>query len=363
MPRVLGASHVEDGMPPVEAQLGAINDYCDRMGWLPVDVIHTDDLKPSDRFDAIVGRAHSVDAKIIVAAINVAFGLSGAEWAGALDRCSQDKLDLAITAAGFDTTTETGRAMAANYAEGRTLDIPHCDRPAPPMAMIYRVTGTYDFEQFDLLGHVNLTALDAALSSTGKTIADFDRILDFGCGCGRLLRRMLDLNPDAEYSAVDIDQAAISWVSENLRPKQALVVGEFPPIPVADNSFDLAIGFSVFTHLDEVHQDAWLKELARVVEPGGNLLLTVSGSFAWGQHSATALRGRPERESLEREISEEGLAFWEGDGWEEHFPDFYHTAFHDIEYVKRHWSQFFDSVDVIEAKAPMTHDVVLLRSP
>ena len=63
-----------------------------------------------------------------------------------------------------------------------------------------------------------------------------------------------------------------------------------------DAYFDLIFNHSVFTHLDENYQDAWLAELERVTKPGGVLVLSVSG-----QHPFSELekRGRT-RESIRR---------------------------------------------------------------
>jgi len=50
-----------------------------------------------------------------------------------------------------------------------------------------------------------------------------------------------------------------------------------PPLAFADATFDLVYAISVFTHLPETLQWPWIVELHRVIEPGGVLLLTLSG--------------------------------------------------------------------------------------
>ena len=59
------------------------------------------------------------------------------------------------------------------------------------------------------------------------------------------------------------------------------VNGPLPPLPYADGSFDLIYGVSVFTHLSEEHQRAWLPELRRILKPGGLLLLSFHSKNVW----------------------------------------------------------------------------------
>jgi SAM-dependent methyltransferase len=55
------------------------------------------------------------------------------------------------------------------------------------------------------------------------------------------------------------------------------VNGVEPPLPYDDDSFDFLYSISIFTHLDEPLQQPWIRELERVVKPGGLIVITVSG--------------------------------------------------------------------------------------
>lgn len=52
-----------------------------------------------------------------------------------------------------------------------------------------------------------------------------------------------------------------------------------PPLRYADNSFDFIYALSVFTHLPERLQHAWMQEMYRVLEPRGSLLITTQGDY------------------------------------------------------------------------------------
>jgi SAM-dependent methyltransferase len=108
------------------------------------------------------------------------------------------------------------------------------------------------------------------LSLSGK------KILDWGCGHGRVIRHFCD-QPGVSLSGVDIDSQNVLWAQENLHHVSTLLGPLMPPLPYPGNEFDLVYGISVMTHLTERVQNAWLEELRRITRPGGLVLLTFSG--------------------------------------------------------------------------------------
>lgn len=104
------------------------------------------------------------------------------------------------------------------------------------------------------------------------------RVLDFGCGAGRVLRHFADeVGDDGELHGVDIDRPSIDWLREHASPPfHVACVDEAPRLPHADGSLDVVYAFSVFTHLVE-HWAGWLLELRRVLTPGGVLIASLIG--------------------------------------------------------------------------------------
>lgn len=232
--------------------------------------------------------------------------------------------------------------------------------PLPPQELMFRVAGTEDAKWFLESGRLGLADLEAALAHTNQSLSDFHEVYDFGCGCGRLLRWLVARVPTANMTGSDIDRAAVEWVRDNMAWVDARVNDGLPPLPFEADSFDLVIGLSVFTHLPEDYQDAWLEELHRVTRPGATLLLTVHGIWNWKLTREGALAAVPEAAQLQTELERDGFLHWRGDGWGNYFPDFYHTSWHLPEYIRRHWSRWFVVRDILEGKLLSNHDIVIL---
>jgi SAM-dependent methyltransferase len=148
------------------------------------------------------------------------------------------------------------------------------DLPVPPAALRVRVAGTADLAWFVEGGRLAEQTIRAALERHGGTLDDVEALLDFGCGCGRVTRRFAGRGG---VHGSDTNEDAIAWCRKNLPFALFETNALEPPLAFADASFDLVYGLSVFTHLTVELQCAWLDELARVLRPGGLLLLTTHG--------------------------------------------------------------------------------------
>ncbi|HEY0394937.1 MAG TPA: class I SAM-dependent methyltransferase [Candidatus Elarobacter sp.] len=234
----------------------------------------------------------------------------------------------------------------------------------PTPEMIYRVSGQRDRNVFDDSAVPSVESILEALVRLGRGLDDVRSVYDFACGCGRIARPLLARLRNASYAGSDIDETAIGFLAAALPTGRFFVNGVLPPLPLEDETFDLVFGWSIFTHFDESYQDAWLAELRRITRPGGSVLLTVSGEAMWewlAQNSKH--RRREELLGLRTRWREDGFVFWDNDGWEQHFPSHYHTAFHTPEYIRRHWSRWFEVVDVVPGGARPAQDMVILRRP
>jgi SAM-dependent methyltransferase len=157
----------------------------------------------------------------------------------------------------------------------KTMDVGPDGLPVPPPALLLRVLGAVDVPWFFRSGPMAEESIRASLERAGAPIDGMDAILDFGCGCGRVLRRWH--NVKARVYGSDTSAPAIAWCRDNLPFVQASVNGLAPPLGYASDSFDLVYALSVLTHLPVALQRAWMDELHRIVRPGGYLMVTVHG--------------------------------------------------------------------------------------
>lgn len=76
---------------------------------------------------------------------------------------------------------------------------------------------------------------------------------------------------------VDWNRRAVRWCRKNLPPADFYRGGLGPPLPEDLAELDLIYAFSVFTHLPEAVQTAWLGELSSRLTDGGLLVLSTRG--------------------------------------------------------------------------------------
>ena len=128
------------------------------------------------------------------------------------------------------------------------------------------------------------------------------RILDVGCGTGANLL-MLSQFGDAE--GVDISEDALAFCRERGLEKVKLGAGE--ALPYDDGTFDLVTGLDVVEHMDD--DLAGLREMRRVLRPGGRVLLFVpTFMFLWGvQDDVSNHRRRYRLPELQRVLEQAGF--------------------------------------------------------
>jgi 2-polyprenyl-3-methyl-5-hydroxy-6-metoxy-1,4-benzoquinol methylase len=148
--------------------------------------------------------------------------------------------------------------------------------PLPPAQLMFLVQGTTNVREFLTDGRGTAQGILDVLHGSGIDIDSSMRILDFGCGCGRVVRHLHGMT-GARFSGSDYNPQLIEWCQRNLRFGQFDVNGVSPPLAYAKEQFDLVYALSVFTHFPEDLQSAWMTELSRVLKPGGHLLMTTQG--------------------------------------------------------------------------------------
>lgn len=153
----------------------------------------------------------------------------------------------------------------------------------PPKGMIF--TGSGDFvKSGDAL--MQLCIEHGMLQPDGA-------VLDVGCGIGRLARPLTAyLSSKGRYEGFDVVPDGVNWCKQNITTRFANFNFTYVPLrndlynlstqeqassfifPYADNSFNLVVLTSVFTHMQYNDVQHYLKQIKRVLKPGGVCLAT-----------------------------------------------------------------------------------------
>ena len=129
------------------------------------------------------------------------------------------------------------------------------------------------------------------------------RILDAGCGTGNNLRHLAEWGRPV---GVDLSDEALRFCRER---GVAAAGGSLMALPFPDAAFDLVTSFDVIYHQWVTDDAAAVREMARVLRPGGLLLVRVPALRAlWGAHDEAVLsRHRYTRGELRALLEAQGL--------------------------------------------------------
>ena len=114
---------------------------------------------------------------------------------------------------------------------------------------------------------------------------DGRRIMDFGCGYGRMLRLMMHVTDPDRLHGVDAWERSLRHCRDAGLPNP-LAASEAVPraLPFAERPFALIFSFSVFTHLSPKAAGACLAAMREAVEPGGLAAITFRPVEYWAFH-------------------------------------------------------------------------------
>lgn len=119
-----------------------------------------------------------------------------------------------------------------------------------------------------------------------------DRVLDIGCGIGRMAIPLTGYLEGGSYEGFDVGKEMIAWCRRHITSRYPEFIFTWAPIynqkynpfgtisasefrfPYEDDSFDFALATSLFTHLTRDEASHYLGELGRVLRPGATSLLT-----------------------------------------------------------------------------------------
>lgn len=242
-------------------------------------------------------------------------------------------------------------ALAARSQLGRA-ELTEADGLLLPPARLRTQVGPLhaNADFFLASGRHNAELVAELLREQGTSVEQLEALLDWGCGCGRVLRNWRRF-PGIRIFGCDIDANMVAWCRENLRFADVTINELSPPLPYGDACFDLVYAFSVMTHLSEDLQQAWLRDVRRVLRPGGYFLFSTLGEYYASRNRLTA----SERNSF----SEGKLVVL----YERSAGTSLCSAYHPAQYVRETLASGFEHASFRPGADDGRHDIHLLRKP
>ena len=163
--------------------------------------------------------------------------------------------------------------------------------PMPPGDLVFQTQGINDVEVYKESIIPSVYHFKQIFDELNVDYSNFNRILDFGCGSGRVLSGWYVDNPKRQLYGVDPNMELINWAKSNFPNSVTFHKNNlFPPLDFEDNFFDCIYLLSVFTHLSLRNQFLWLEEFRRILKKNYLLIVTLHGPFYLSDYWA----GRPE---------------------------------------------------------------------
>ena len=207
---------------------------------------------------------------------------------------------------------------------------------------------------------------DTGLDSTS-------RVLDFGCGWGRTIRFFVKDLPASGLFGVDVNPVVLNFCKESNPWAQFSLNDVLPPTDLPDASFDLIYGYSVFSHLSEEAHRKWAEEFARLLKPGGLLMVTTwPRSFIehceWLRTAEAAARLPDSHRISGGAFQDTSAALAAYDRGEFCFsyrepsdPEHFGEAAIPEAYIRRSWAEHFELAEYVDDRRRCPQNLIVCR--
>lgn len=125
--------------------------------------------------------------------------------------------------------------------------------------------------------HVGKIHLQEVLAGVN---ASMSKILDIGCGYGRVAEDLVKLHPHVFIYGIDIASTFVRLFNQRLKKRGKALVGDMRKLPFEDNYFDYIFVVASFMYLeDEKDQEKGMAEILRVLKKGSKVLFIEPNSL------------------------------------------------------------------------------------
>ena len=185
------------------------------------------------------------------------------------------------------------------------------------------------------------------------------KILDFGCGWGRIIRFFLkDIQSHNIYGSDCIKQM-IDLCKETNKYCTFFVNDIYPPLTIESNFFNVLYAYSVFSHISENAHRQWLEELYRILKPNGLLIVTTRKMEFIDQLNHIYPRIYFNREKAKIEYQKGNFVHMPVGGGYNLSDSYWGEAMISRKYIDREWTKLFTIVDFIETGIYVDQNIII----
>lgn len=206
--------------------------------------------------------------------------------------------------------------------------------------------------------------------ATGRPLGKDSRVLDIGCGWGRITRTFARDVPAENLYGVDIDPNAITLCRYLGVPGQFTLTEPGARLPFPDGYFNVIVALSVFTHLPEAVATNLIAEMHRVAAPGCIFVFTVEddsfldnfeipGIENHGERWRLLSKYKPHLSSLRASFAAGEYMYLTTVDEEIRTAEVYGDAVVPKAWIEKAWSKYFRLVTLIPSAPPLYQAVVV----
>ena len=113
------------------------------------------------------------------------------------------------------------------------------------------------------------------------------KVLDVGCGTGRMLSAVFNANKEIEYNGLDssnemFNELKKKEVFKKNKKKISLILSDAAKLPFKDNSFEITFTYHLLWHIPKEDQKKIIEEMFRVTKKGGIIIFDIlNKDFIW----------------------------------------------------------------------------------
>lgn len=149
--------------------------------------------------------------------------------------------------------------------------VPEFDRYADQYTDLHRASIQASGEEPSYFSRYKAQYMAAALGA--QNVARPMELLDFGCGIGNSIPHLREAFPHAHLHGVDPSGESIQFAERTHSDKALFQTNTDDQLPYDAQRFDLVQVACVFHHIPPAQRQHWMREIHRVLKPGGEIFL------------------------------------------------------------------------------------------